>query len=95
MRFDLDAVLECAAEHNVALEINAHPDRLDLSDTAVMRAREYGAMIVISTDAHHVVDLDFMRFGVEQARRAWLEPSAVINTWPLKKLVKFLEKKSR
>jgi DNA polymerase (family 10) len=79
MDFDVDAVLQAAAEHGVAVELNAHPERLDLKDTHLMRAKELGVKITISTDAHRVDDLDLMRFGVEQARRAWLEPSDVLN----------------
>ncbi len=70
--FDLDAVLEACAENGVAVELNAHPSRLDLKDTHLMRAKEKGAKVVISTDAHRVRDLDLMSYGVEQARRAWL-----------------------
>jgi DNA polymerase (family 10) len=77
MTFDLDAVLACAADRQVAVELNAHPDRLDLSDVQLMRAHELGCSIVISTDAHRISDLDLMAYGVEQARRAWLEPGAV------------------
>ena len=81
--FDLDAVLETAVEEGVALELNAHPDRLDLKDTHLMRAVELGAKIVISTDAHRPRHLELMRYGVEQARRAWLTPDDVLNTLPL------------
>ncbi|MCL7984202.1 MAG: DNA polymerase/3'-5' exonuclease PolX [marine benthic group bacterium] len=87
--FDLDAVFEACAEHSVAVELNAHPSRLDLKDTHLMRAKEKGAKIVISTDAHRVGELDLISYGVEQARRAWLGPADVINTWPLKKLLGF------
>jgi DNA polymerase (family 10) len=87
MSFDLDAVLECAAENQVAVELNAHPDRLDLNDVQLMQAHERGCDIVISTDAHRISDLDLMRYGVQQARRAWLEPANVLNTLPLKKLM--------
>lgn len=82
--FDVEEMLHCAAEHGVAVELNAHPNRLDLKDTQLMLARELGVPIVISTDAHRVRDLDLIRYGVEQARRAWLEPGQVINTlsWP-------------
>ena len=55
-----------------------------------MRAKEKGAKVVISTDAHRVAELDLMHYGVEQARRAWLEANDVINCWPLKKLLAFL-----
>ncbi len=81
--FDLDAVLESAAGKGVALELNAHPDRLDLKDTHLMRAVELGAKIVISTDAHRPEHLELMRYGVEQARRAWLTADEVLNTRPL------------
>jgi DNA polymerase (family 10) len=88
--FDLDAVLEACAKHDVAVELNAHPARLDLKDTHLMRAKEKGAKVVISTDAHRVAELDLRHYGVEQARRAWLEANDVINCWPLKKLLAFL-----
>ena len=87
MQFDLDTVLQCAVEHGVAVEVNAHPDRLDLNDTHLMQARELGCHVVISTDAHRVADLDLMRYGVEQARRAWLEKEHVLNTLPVGKLL--------
>ncbi|MDT8436798.1 MAG: DNA polymerase/3'-5' exonuclease PolX, partial [Gemmatimonadota bacterium] len=81
--FDLDAVLEACAEHHVAVELNAHPARLDLKDTHLVRAKEKGVKVVISTDAHRVRELDLISYGVEQARRAWLEPADVLNTLPL------------
>ncbi|MFW6198349.1 MAG: PHP domain-containing protein, partial [Acidobacteriota bacterium] len=80
---DMEAVLEAAKEHDVALEINANPARLDLNDRHAFRTRELGADIVISTDAHSVDNLDLMRYGVDQARRAWLQPEQVINTLSL------------
>jgi DNA polymerase (family 10) len=80
--FDVEAVLRRAAELGVALEANAQPDRLDLRDSHLMLARELGCKLVISTDAHRVQDLDFMRYGVEQARRAGIEPRHVLNTLP-------------
>jgi DNA polymerase (family 10) len=88
--FDLDAVFEACAEHSVAVELNAHPSRLDLKDTHLIRAKEKGAKVVISTDAHRVGELDLISYGVEQARRAWLGVDDVINTWPWKKLLAFL-----
>jgi DNA polymerase (family 10) len=91
--FDLDDVLQCARERGVAMELNAHPHRLDLRDTHLIRARELGIPIVISTDAHGTRDLDYMRYGVEQARRAGLEPRHVLNTRPLADLMRFLEER--
>jgi DNA polymerase (family X) len=91
--FDLDQVLHAAREHGVAVELNAHPHRLDLKDTHLIRARELEIPVVINTDAHHRRDLDFMHYGVEQARRAGLEPRHVLNTRPLPELLRFLDAK--
>lgn len=82
--FDLEQVIACAAENRVALELNANPHRLDLKDTQLMLAKSMGAKIVISTDAHRVAELELMPYGVEQARRAWLEKGDVLNALPRK-----------
>jgi DNA polymerase (family 10) len=76
---DLEAVLETARECGVAVEVNAHPRRLDLKDTYLRRAGDLGVTVVVNTDAHAVAGLDVMRFGVDQARRGWLEPVQVLN----------------
>jgi len=91
---DLDAIFECAAERSVAVEINAHPDRLDLNDVHVVQASTHGCSFVISTDAHHAADLDLMSYGVEQARRGWLESRDVINTLPYSDLMAVLAKQT-
>jgi DNA polymerase (family X) len=83
MAFDIEAVLEAAAAHGVALEINSHPQRLDLPDTYARRAAELGVPLVISTDAHAPDQLAHLHYGVAVARRAWLEPRHVLNTRPL------------
>lgn len=88
----LDEILACAAENGVAMELNAHPARLDLRDIDLMAARKRGVKIVISTDAHSTADLNLMPYGVEQARRAWLEPTDVLNTLPVDQLLKALSK---
>ena len=77
---DVERVLRGAAERGCALEVNAQPDRLDLADTHCRLAKEVGAKVAISTDAHAPAQLDFMRFGLDQARRGWLEPADVLNT---------------
>ncbi len=77
---DVEAVLEAAAELKVAVELNANPNRLDLNDVHVHRARTLGVPVVISTDAHSPGGLENMRFGVDQARRGWLEAADVLNT---------------
>ncbi|MEN8144994.1 MAG: DNA polymerase/3'-5' exonuclease PolX [Gemmatimonadota bacterium] len=86
---DLGAVLACAAENNVAVELNANPSRLDLKDTDLMQAKRLGAKIVINTDAHRISELDLMHYGVEQARRAWLSADDVVNTWPIQKMLAY------
>ncbi|MFP3852918.1 MAG: PHP domain-containing protein, partial [Anaerolineales bacterium] len=86
MAFDMEAMLEAAVENNVAVELNAQPDRLDLPDRQARLAKEVGARIVISTDAHRVEELGLIQYGVDQARRAWLEPSDVLNTLKLEDL---------
>jgi DNA polymerase (family 10) len=83
----LDEVLHCAKDNGVVVELNAHPERLDLKDTHLMLAREMGLKVAISTDAHRVRDLDLMHYGVEQARRAWLSKSDVVNTLPLEEFL--------
>ena len=76
---DVEAVLEAALEYDVAVEINAHPRRLDLNDHYVRRARDMGVRVVVNTDAHSVQGLDVLRYGLDQARRGWLEPGNVLN----------------
>ena len=77
---DLNAIFKKAAATGVALEINAHPDRLDLSDVNVRKAAEMNVMIVINTDSHRPDNLTNMIFGVGNARRGWLTPQNVLNT---------------
>lgn len=90
--FDFGAVCRAAVEHRVALEISAHPGRLDLRDEHVGWAREHGVRFAISTDAHSPEELDHLRFGVGTAQRAWVGPGEVINTLPLDELRRFLAK---
>lgn len=90
IEFDLAEVLDCAAENEVAMELNAHPNRLDLRDTHLMEAKKRGVPLMISTDAHHIDELGLMQYGVEQARRAWLTADDVLNTKPLKEMMKVL-----
>jgi len=91
MEIDLERVLEKALETGTFLEINSQPDRLDLREVNARLAAQAGVPIVISSDAHQLKALDYVDFGVAQARRAWLAPDHVANTrtWPqLKKLMK-------
>src|SRR3989441_11606860 len=89
--FDLDAVLRAAAQKKVAMELNAYPDRLDLCDRHLRRAKELGVKIVINTDSHHTTHMEKIRYGVVQARRAWLTKDDVLNTLPAAKFAKAMK----
>lgn len=90
-KFDLDAVLKAAARHKVAMELNAYPDRLDLCDVHLRLARRHGVKIVINTDSHHTSHLEKIRYGVMQARRAWLTKEDILNTLPPQKFAKAMK----
>ena len=87
---DMDAILAAAAEQRTALEINAHPSRLDLDDIYARRAVEMGIRLSINTDAHSDSDLDLLHFGVATARRGWVKAEDVINTWETERLLSWL-----
>jgi DNA polymerase (family 10) len=89
---DLQAVFEAAARTGTAMEINSHPDRLDLKDEHILWAHRLGVRFAIDTDAHAPGHLRLMRFGVATAQRGWLSKDDVINAWPLAKLQRFLRK---
>ena len=91
-KVNLKEVFQAAMDQGVALEINAYPDRLDLRDVDARMAKEMGAKLVISTDAHSTAQLELMKFGVFTARRGWVEAKDVINTLPLADLLKILHK---
>jgi DNA polymerase (family 10) len=87
---DLEAVFAAAAESGVALEISASPWRLDLSDVHARRAIELGILLSINTDAHSPQEFDLVSYGVATARRGWVEPQHVINTWGRERLLSWL-----
>jgi len=89
--FDMDAVLTAAANHKVAMELNSYPDRLDLNDVHLRQAKQKGVKIVINTDSHHTSHLDKIRYGVLQARRAWLTKDDVLNTLPTQRFAKAMK----
>lgn len=91
---DFDAVFEACARTGTALEINAHPERLDLCDEDVLRAKRHGVKFAVNSDAHATTHLAYMRYGVATAQRGWLTADDVINTWPLGRLRRFLGGKS-
>jgi hypothetical protein len=81
--FDMEQVLDRAAQRGVAMEINAQPQRMDLNDVNARRARAKGVSLTISTDAHSIQELDNLKYGVFVARRAGLTKDDVLNTLPL------------
>lgn len=87
---DMDAVFAAAVESGLSLEINAHPARLDLDDIHSRRAVELKVPLSINTDAHSAADLDLLHFGVATARRGWVEPQDVINTWEPYRILEWL-----
>ena len=87
---DMEAVFAAAAQSGVAMEINAHPMRLDLNDIHARQAIEMGILLSINTDAHSPGELDLMHFGVATARRGWVEAKHVINTWEPERLLSWL-----
>jgi len=91
-QIDFDKILRVAKETGTILEINSFPERLDLKDTNIRKAKEAGVKMVINTDAHHIDQMRFIEFGISQARRGWAEKEDIINTQPLEKLLKFFKK---
>ncbi|MEV5175509.1 DNA polymerase/3'-5' exonuclease PolX [Streptomyces flaveolus] len=92
---DWDEVFAACARTGTALEVNAQPDRLDLRDEDILRAREHGVKFAVNTDAHSVPHLGQLRYGVATAQRGWLTNEDVINAWPLTRLRRFLRKGGR
>ena len=89
---DMGRLMDAALERGCFLELNAQPDRLDLNDAQCRMAKNRGLKVAISTDAHGGDELQFIRYGVYQARRGWLEPSDVLNTRDWEKLKELLER---
>jgi DNA polymerase (family 10) len=92
---DLEQVIAAAREHNVRLELNASPYRLDLNSYWLRVARQAGVGFVISTDSHQTRGFESMRYGIATARRAWLTRDDVLNTLPLPKLLAELDRKKQ
>ena len=89
---DLEKIMQKAKENNCILEINSQPSRLDLNDLNSRKAKEMGVKLVISTDAHSTTQYNFMRFGIGQARRGWIEKNNVINTRNINQLKKIIKR---
>lgn len=89
---DWDKVFEAAKKTGTVLEINAYPNRLDLNDDNIRRAKNMGIKLSIGTDAHSVNELSYNIYGISQARRGWAEKKDVINTFSLKEILEFFKK---
>jgi len=90
-QLDIDAILKASAKNKVAMELNSYPDRLDLNDFNLRLAKRHGVKIVINTDAHHTSHMEKIRYGVLQARRAWLTKDDVLNTRPAAQFAKAMK----
>ena len=90
---DMEALFEAALETDTALEIDSMPSRLDLNDAHARRARELGVKLIIDTDSHRTANLEYLRFGVSIARRAWCKPTDIVNTKPIEELLALLKLK--
>ncbi|UCZ52201.1 DNA polymerase/3'-5' exonuclease PolX [Bacillus shivajii] len=89
---DMEKLFDLAVETNTILELNANPNRLDLSSDWLKKAQEKGVKIAVNTDAHRIEMLDHMPIGVKAARRGWLKKETVVNTWTAEELRAFISK---
>ncbi|WP_282138742.1 DNA polymerase/3'-5' exonuclease PolX [Rossellomorea aquimaris] len=89
---DMDLLFQLAKETDTALELNANPNRLDLSAENIRKAQEQNVKLVINTDAHSIEHLEFMKVGIGTARKGWIKKDTVINTWDKKELIKFIKR---
>jgi len=91
-KVNVEKVIDAARANGVALEINSQPHRLDLCDSHARLARDRGVKLVIDSDAHYTDALDYPRWGILTARRAWATKDDVLNTLPLKQFTKALRR---
>jgi DNA polymerase (family X) len=89
---DMDLLIQLAKETDTALELNANPNRLDLSAENIRKAQEQGVKLVINTDAHSIDHLEFMEVGVGTARKGWIKKDTVINTWDKNKFIQYIKR---
>jgi DNA polymerase (family 10) len=89
---DMERIVRKAAKRGCYLELNAHPERLDLVDVYCRMARDEGVLVSVNSDAHGVQEFDNLRYGIGQARRGWLEKGDVLNTRSLAALQKLLKR---
>ncbi|HDZ54198.1 MAG TPA: DNA polymerase/3'-5' exonuclease PolX [Candidatus Nealsonbacteria bacterium] len=90
-QIDLGKIFRAAKETGTILEINSCPERLDLNDRNIRKAKEAGVKMIINTDSHHIDQLRYIEYGIAQARRGWATAEDIINVYPLAKMIKFLK----
>lgn len=90
---DLQRILKAAKERGCCIELNAHPARLDIDDHVCRAAKDMGVKVSLGTDAHSIDGLQFMKYGIGQARRGWLEAKDILNTRPLREMMKLMARK--
>jgi len=88
---DIEKIIRIAKETKTVLEINAFPNRLDLKDEYAKMAKEKGVKLSIDSDSHRIEHLDYLKYGIAQARRGWVEKRDIINAWPVDKMLKMLK----
>jgi DNA polymerase (family 10) len=93
MDLDLSLVFEAAAKHNVGVEINSQPKRMDPDGAHIRMARDHGALLCVNPDAHRIGGLRNIEYGVGLARRGWLEKEHVMNTWDVKRMASYLQER--
>ncbi len=91
--YDMEKILDACAKHGVAMECNSYPERLDLKDVYLRMCKQRGVKVVISTDSHSSVHLQYIKYGVAMARRGWLEKKDVLNTLPVEEFLGALRPK--
>ena len=89
---DMDLLIQLAKETGTALELNANPNRLDLSAENIRKAQDQGVKLVINTDAHSIDHLEFMEVGVGTARKGWIKKDTVINTWDKNEFIQYIKR---
>ncbi len=90
-QLDMEKIIRVAKETKTVLEINARAERLDLKDEYARMAKEAGVKLSINSDSHNISHFQYLKFGIAQARRGWVEKKDVINAWPVEKMLKFLK----
>jgi DNA polymerase (family 10) len=91
VKVDMDAIMHAALQSGTALEINSNPERLDLDSQYARLAMDRGVLLAINTDAHSTLMMDYLPYGIITARRGWVTPDRVINTWSYERFIQWVQ----